>query len=170
MPSQPPADSLRIARSPTGRGYQLKASQFLPYPRPKVFEFFSDALNLQAITPKWLNFVVLTPSPIQIAADALIDYRLRVRGVPIRWQSRISTWEPSVRFVDEQIRGPYRRWHHEHVFDEVPGGTMCHDIVDYEVYGGPIVNWMFVERDLVKIFAFRQSKLATLLSGRQSPA
>ena len=119
-------------------------------------------MNLQTLTPAWLRFTVLTPSPIHIAPGALIDYRLRVRGIPIRWQSCISVWEPPFRFVDEETRGPYKRWHHEHVFEEADGGTMCHDMVDYEVYGGALINSLFVRPDLLKIFAFRQSKLREL--------
>jgi ligand-binding SRPBCC domain-containing protein len=154
--------SVRIVRLPNRRSFQLEASQFLPYPRDQVFEFFSDASNLQSLTPEWLHFSVITPSPVHIVAGTLIDYRLRVRGVPLRWQSRISVWEPPIRFVDEQIRGPYRRWHHEHLFEAVEGGTLCRDMVDYAVYGGSLINLLFVRPDLFKIFAFRQSKLDEL--------
>jgi ligand-binding SRPBCC domain-containing protein len=128
-----------------------------------VFAFFSDAFQLEALTPVWLRFSVLTPRPIQIQRGTLIDYRLRVRGLPIRWQSRISEWEPPVRFVDEQIRGPYRFWHHEHVFEPCAGGTLCRDIVDYSVYGGAVMNTLFVGRDLLKIFAYRRQVLSQLL-------
>lgn len=155
-------DSMRIVGSSSGRGFRLEASQFLPYPREQVFEFFSSAMNLQSLTPAWLHFTVLTPSPICIAPGSLIDYRLRVRGIPIRWQSRISAWEPPLRFVDEETRGPYKRWHHEHLFEEADGGTMCRDMVNYEVYGGSLVNALVVRPDLLKIFTFRQSKLREL--------
>jgi ligand-binding SRPBCC domain-containing protein len=155
-------DSMRIVCSPTRRGYRLQASQFLPYPRYQVFEFFSDASNLQSLTPAWLHFSVVNPPPICIAAGTLIDYRLRVHVVPLRWQSRISVWEPPLRFVDEQTRGPYRLWQHEHLFEAAEGGTLCHDIVDYDVYGGSLMNALFVRPDLFKIFAFRQSKLREL--------
>lgn len=155
-------DSISIGRSAAGRGFRLKAVQYLPYPRDQVFEFFSDASNLQSLTPSWLHFSVVTPPPIRIAAGTLIDYRLRVHGVPLRWQSRISVWERPFRFVDEQTRGPYRRWLHEHVFELADGGTLCRDNVEYEVYGGSLVNSLFVRPDLFKIFAFRQSKLCEL--------
>jgi ligand-binding SRPBCC domain-containing protein len=155
-------ESIRIVGSPTGRGYRLESSHFLPHPRDQVFEFFSDASNLQSLTPAWLHFSVVTPPPIHIAAGTLIDYRLRVHGVPLRWQSRISVWEPPLRFVDEQTRGPYRRWHHEHIFEAAEGGTLCHDIVDYAVYGGSLLNTLVVRPDLFKIVAFRQSKLRDL--------
>lgn len=151
---------LTIAASPTGRGYRLESSQFLPYPREEVFEFFSDAFQLESLTPHWLKFAVLTPRPIRIAPGTLIDYRLKVHGIPIRWQSRISVWEPPFRFVDEQVRGPYRVWHHEHIFESMNGGTQCRDIVDYAVYGGAPVNALFVRRDLQKIFSYRRLKLA----------
>ena len=155
-------DSIRIDSSPTGIGFRLEASLFLPHPRDRVFDFFSDAFQLETLTPSWLRFSVLTPPPIRIVPGALIDYRLRVHGVPLRWQSRISEWEPPLRFVDEQTRGPYRRWHHQHIFEVVDGGTLCRDIVDYAVYGGSPINAFFVRPDLFKIFAFRQSKLHEL--------
>jgi ligand-binding SRPBCC domain-containing protein len=155
---------MNIVRSAAGRGFRLEAAQYLPYPRDQVFEFFSDASNLQVLTPAWLHFSIVTPPPIHIAAGTLIDYRLRVHSVPVRWQSRISLWEPPLRFVDEQTRGPYRRWHHEHVFEPADGGTLCRDDVEYEVYGGSLVNSLFVRPDLFKIFAFRQSKLRELFA------
>ena len=155
----PPSESTEITRAASGRGYRLETSQFLPCARQRVFEFFSDAFQLQTLTPGWMHFSVLTPAPIHLAAGTLIDYRLRVHGVPLRWQSCISVWQPPYRFVDEQLRGPYRRWHHEHVFEEVAGGTLCRDIVDYDVPGGSIIHALFVRPDLVKIFAFRQQKL-----------
>ena len=154
--------SITLAVSPTGRGYRLAASQFLPCAPEQVFDFFSDAMNLQTLTPPWLRFTVLTPSPIHIGPGALIDYRLRVHGIPIRWQSCISVWDPPFCFVDEETRGPYKRWHHEHVFEEAEGGTLCRDLVDYEVFGGKLVNSLLVRPDLFKIFAFRQSKLREL--------
>lgn len=92
----------------------------------------------------------------------LINYKLRVRGIPLSWQSRISVWEPPLRFVDEQVRGPYRLWHHEHVFEEVNGGTLCRDCVDYAVYGGRLINSLLVQPDLTTIFSFRQQKLREL--------
>jgi ligand-binding SRPBCC domain-containing protein len=154
--------SITIVRSPTGHGFQLKASQFLPYPQDQVFEFFADAFKLQTLTPTWLHFSVVTPPPIRLAAGTLIDYRLRVHRVALRWQSRISVWDPPWRFFDEQMHGPYRRWHHQHVFESTEGGTLCRDTVDYEVYGGSLINTLFVRPDLFKIFAFRQSRLREL--------
>ncbi|REK05536.1 MAG: CDP-paratose 2-epimerase [Planctomycetota bacterium] len=154
--------SIAIEPSPSGRGFRLDASQFLPCDREQIFEFFADAFQLETLTPSFLRFKVLTEPPIDLAAGTLIDYRLRIRGLPIHWQSCISVWEPPQRFVDEQIRGPYRRWHHEHSFESCDGGTLCRDVVDYEVYGGALVHWLIVRGDLLKIFHFRHRKLREL--------
>ena len=154
---------LTVGAAPDG-GFLLEASQFLRQSRERLFEFFADAFQLQTITPPWLHFSVLTPPPIGIVAGTLIDYRLRLHGFPIRWRSRISVWAPPLRFVDEQVRGPYRRWHHEHIFEETAGGTLCRDIVHYAVPGGRLINAVLVRRDLHKIFLFRQQKLAELFA------
>jgi ligand-binding SRPBCC domain-containing protein len=155
-------DLIQFIPSQTGTGMRLEAVQFLPARRPRVFDFFSDAFQLETLTPPWLHFSVLTPAPIPIAAGTLIDYRLRLHGVPIRWQSRICLWEPPFRFVDEQTRGPYRRWYHEHVFEDVPGGTICRDIVDYAVPGGWLMDRLLVRTDIARIFRFRMLKLKEL--------
>jgi ligand-binding SRPBCC domain-containing protein len=133
--------------------------QFLAERRERVFELFSDAFQLESLTPPWLQFAVLTPRPIHIREGTRIDYRMRLHGVPLRWQSRIVVWEPPLRFVDEQIRGPYRRWRHEHGFEEVGGGTLCRDLVNYAVPGGRLVERLFVRNNLLKIFEFRQRRL-----------
>lgn len=145
-----------------GAAFTLTSEQWLPRPLPEVFAFFADAGNLDALTPDWLRFEILTPRPIGMKVGALIDYRLRLRGLPIRWQSEISDWSPPHRFVDEQRRGPYRLWHHTHTFAERDGGTVVSDVVRYDVPGGTLVNTLFVKRDLQKIFAYRQHKLAEL--------
>jgi ligand-binding SRPBCC domain-containing protein len=141
--------------------FEFRTELWLPRPRHEVFPFFADANNLQAITPPWLNFHVLTPK-IEIRAGALIDYRLRVRGIPLRWRTHIKVWEPPGRFVDEQLRGPYRRWVHEHTFEESNGGTLCRDHVQYAVWGGRLVDRLLVRRDVRKIFEFRQQRLNEL--------
>jgi ligand-binding SRPBCC domain-containing protein len=138
---------------------------WLPVPRVQVFSFFANARNLEAITPPWLSFKILNPETVQMRPGALIDYRLRVRCVPIQWQTEITVWEPSVRFVDEQRRGPYRRWVHTHTFTEQDCGTLCHDHVEYAVPGGRVVDRLFVRREVEKIFAFR----AEAMSRRYSP-
>lgn len=136
---------------------RFTAEIWLPRPRDEVFQFFSDAANLEALTPPWLNFEVLTPA-IVLRQGALIDYRLRLYGVPLRWQSEISRWEPPERFVDEQRRGPYRRWVHTHTFAEERGGTRVADLVEFDVPFGWLAGRL-VMRDVRRIFAFRTSAL-----------
>lgn len=136
----------------------------MPYRVDQVFDFFSDAFQLEALTPPWLNFEVLTPRPIVMAAGRLIDYRLRLHGIPLQWQSRIYVWEPPVRFVDMQTKGPYRSWHHEHIFEECDAGTLCRDLVRYSVPGGWLVDWFLVRPDLLKIFSYRRDRFPQLLT------
>jgi ligand-binding SRPBCC domain-containing protein len=158
--------AIRVAYSPHTGGSLLEAVQFLPQPRERLFEFFSDAFQLEAITPPWLNFSVLSQRPLRMTEGTLIDYQLRLHGIPIRWRSRISVWEPPLRFVDEQICGPYRRWQHEHVLEEAAGGTLCRDVVGYQVLGGRLIDAIFVRSDLRKIFYFRQCKMDELFTSR----
>lgn len=141
----------------------FRSELWLPRPRAEVFAFFGEARNLQAITPEFLNFEVLTPAPIVMRAGTLIDYKLRVRGIPLRWRTLISAWEPPHRFMDEQLRGPYRQWVHEHTFEERDGGTLARDLVRYSVFGGALVDRLFVRRDVEKIFAHREKRLKELL-------
>jgi hypothetical protein len=165
MAASPAAPRPQITPNPDGSGYRLKMDLELPRPRETLFDFFADAFQLEAITPPWMQFHVTTPAPIVLQAGALIDYKLRIHGIPLRWQSRISVWDPPHRFVDEQVRGPYRRWHHEHVFDATQAGTLIRDIVHYAVPGGRIVHALLVKPDLMKIFAFRATKLRELFGG-----
>jgi ligand-binding SRPBCC domain-containing protein len=151
--------SITFGLTPVGMGSRLEAVQFLPARRERIFEFFCDAHQLEPLTPAWLRFMVRTPRPIDLKQGARIDYQLRLHGVPIRWQSCIDVWEPPYRFVDVQIRGPYRHWRHEHVFEEADGGTVCRDIVDYAVPGGWLVERFFVRDDVQKIFEYRQRRL-----------
>lgn len=130
----------------------------------EVFRFFCDVSNLQTITPEWVNFRLLTPLPIEMKAGTRIDYRLRVHGLPVRWQSEITVWEPPRRFVDEQRRGPYRLWIHEHRFEPNGEGTLCKDFVRYAAPGGRPVEWLFVRRDVERIFAFRREKLLEIFA------
>ena len=111
------------------RTFELTSEVMLPRPPAEVFPFFADARNLERLTPAWLRFEVLTAGPIEMRPGAAIDYRLRLRGVPIRWRSEITAWEPPFRFVDEQRRGPYRLWVHEHRFEEREGRTLASDHV-----------------------------------------
>jgi ligand-binding SRPBCC domain-containing protein len=144
------------------REHGITVEQWLPRPLVELFPFFADAANLERITPPWLGFHILTPPPIEMRPGALIDYRLRVRGIPLRWRTRIAVWEPPGRFVDEQVRGPYRRWVHEHTFVERDGGALCRDSVRYAVPGGELVHRWLVRPDVERIFAWRQQALARL--------
>jgi len=146
--------------------FELHDELFVPLPRDEVFPFFADAHNLEAITPEFLGFKILTPSPIQMETGALIDYSLKLHGIPIKWRTRIAAWDPPQMFVDEQLRGPYSLWHHEHTFHEVEGGTLVVDHVTYEHFGGGIVNRWFVAPDLEKIFAYRKQRTYELLTGQ----
>jgi len=137
---------------------------WLPRPRTEVFPFFADARNLAVITPPWVRFETLTPTPIDMRPGALIDYRIRLHGFPMRWRTEIETWEPPFRFTDRQLRGPYRLWHHTHTFEERDGGTLCRDEVRYAVWGGALVERFFVRGDIRRIFAFRRDKLTELFS------
>ncbi len=139
--------------------FALKFQIWLPLPIAEVFPFFADAGKLEELTPPWLKFHILTPRPIEMSVGTRIDYRLRIRGVPVRWQSEITVWEPPHRFIDEQLRGPYRLWIHEHRFSEKDGGTRVEDSVRYALLGGSLINRIFVEPDLKKIFAYRHWKL-----------
>lgn len=139
--------------------HEFRDEVWLPCPRDEVFPFFADAANLEAITPDSLHFEIITPQPVAMRVGALIDYRLRVHGFPLRWRTEIVAWEPPMRFVDRQLRGPYRLWEHEHCFAEKNGGTLASDHVRYAVPGGTLVNWLFVKRDVARIFAYRQKKL-----------
>lgn len=138
------------------RAFRLTTQLHVPLLREEVFAFFADAMNLQQITPPWLHFSVLTPPPIEMRAGTLIDYRLRLHGIPIRWRTRITAWDPPYRFVDEQVRGPYRFWRHEHTFVPEGDGCLVGDRVDYAVPGGAWVHWLLVRGDVRKIFEYRQ--------------
>jgi ligand-binding SRPBCC domain-containing protein len=135
----------------------------------QVFPFFADARNLEALTPPLLRFRVVTPAPIAMARGTLIDYRLRIHGVPVRWRTRIEEWTPSVRFVDAQLRGPYAVWHHTHDFAARPGErTLMRDTVRYGVGYGPfgeLAHRLLVARDVSAIFDHRAAAIGPLLRG-----
>jgi len=138
--------------------------QDLPAPRGEVFPFFADPANLEALTPPWLGFEVLTPLPLPRGEGALFDYRVRVRGLSLRWRTLIETFVPGEKFVDRQIAGPYALWLHTHRFEDLPGGgTRMIDLVRYRVgWGlfGRIVTALWVRRDIARIFEYRKQVLA----------
>jgi len=138
---------------------EFETELWLPRPRAEVFEFFADAANLEAITPEWVRFKILTPLPIKMEPGTLIDYRLRVRGVPVRWRTLISAWEPPHRFIDEQVHGPYRSWVHEHTFEERDGGTLVRDRVRYATAFDRLVHRWLVRPDVERIFEHRARAL-----------
>jgi len=133
----------------------------------EVFAFFSDANNLQAITPKPLHFRILTPGPIQLETGARIDYQLKLYGVPVKWATLIESWEPPQHFVDVQLRGPYRVWRHTHRFAAEGTGTRIFDDVDYELPFGPlgrVVEALWARREIGKIFKYRTGVIARRFS------
>jgi ligand-binding SRPBCC domain-containing protein len=140
--------------------FTLETEQRLNAPQSEIFEFFADARNLQELTPSFLHFEIRSRGPIEMRSGALIDYRLRLHGLPLGWRTLISTWEPPHRFIDEQVRGPYLLWRHEHRFESSDDGTAVFDRVSYRVRGGSPVERFIVRPDLRRIFAFRHQELA----------
>lgn len=146
--------------------YILKRELTLDLPRREVFDFFADAGNLERITPPELNFHIVTPQPIDVRKGALIDYRLRVRGLPVTWRTEISVWEPPFRFVDQQLKGPYKQWIHTHTFTEMdPKRTLIEDEVRYRLPMEPLgdIAHFMVRRELEYIFDYRQKAVAEML-------
>lgn len=139
----------------------------MPRPLDEVFEFFARADNLERITPPWLAFRMTSAAPAQMAVGTLIEYRLRVHRIPLRWISRIERWEPGRAFEDVQVKGPYQLWQHRHEFRAAGGGTLVRDHVRYSLPLGPLgdlAHAALVERDLARIFAFRYAAVRELLA------
>jgi ligand-binding SRPBCC domain-containing protein len=149
----------------------LEREQFIARSVESVFSFFSEAQNLQRITPPWLGFELLSPAPIEMREGTLIEYRLRVHRLPLTWVSRIESWEYNRAFVDRQIHGPYQLWHHTHEFEGIGAGTLMRDRVRYSIpFGtiGDLARLLFVQRDLDNVFAFRHAATAELLEQRDN--
>jgi len=146
--------------------YRLTTSVLLPKPRREVFSFFADAGNLEKLTPAFLNFRIVTPLPLKMEQGAQIDYRIRLHGIPIKWRTNIAVWQPDERFVDEQVRGPYRVWHHEHTFQSQGDQTLMTDVVNYRVWFAPILHPLMIKRDLTRIFRFRRDTIVNLFQAR----
>jgi ligand-binding SRPBCC domain-containing protein len=135
----------------------------------EVFDFFSNARNLEQITPGWLHFRVLTPDPIEMKVGARIRYRLRIAGVPVHWDTCITRWEPGKSFVDRQERGPYRFWEHTHTFASVGGGVRMRDIVRYALPFGPLgrlAHALWVRGALARIFDYRFERICEVFGAR----
>ncbi len=153
--------------------YRIEREQLIPRPLEAVFDFFSRAENLEVLTPPFLRFRILTPSPVAMGEGTRIEYALRLYGVPVRWWTLIEAWEPGRRFVDLQVRGPYRLWRHTHTFEAVPGGTLMRDRVDYALPFGPVgaaAHALFVRRSVRRIFDYRRATIERLMGGREGPA
>jgi hypothetical protein len=149
--------------------YTLKREQLVPRPLDEVFEFFEKPENLARITPPWMDFRILTPSPIVMEQGAEFEYTVRVMGIRMRWKSLIGDYQPPFRFVDEQIRGPYAYWHHTHTFAEVDAGTSVGDEVRYALPAGMIgtlAQHLFVRRQLDEIFSYRSRVINELFKKR----
>jgi len=149
-------DSMRV------RNFQSQL--WLPQSRDKVFAFFSDAQNLDLITPPWLHFRTLTRGSGEMRPGMLMDHRLRLHGFPLRWRSKITDWDPPARFVDEQVSGPYRLWIHEHRFEERNNGTLVRDHVCYGVLFDFLIHRLFIRPDIERIFGYREKKLREIFA------
>lgn len=151
----------RAADAAPSSRFELRCEDWLPCPVEDVFPFFGDAFNLERITPPFLRFRVVGTSDRNVRKGTLIDYRLRLHGIPFGWRTIIDEWEPGVRFVDRQVRGPFALWHHTHEFEPRDGGTIVRDRVRYDLPLGALgrltAGWL-VRRDVEEIFRYRREK------------
>ena len=151
--------------------HRLSTDVLVPRPLDEVQAFFADPRNLSALTPPWLEFRILTPeADLEMRRGAVFDYRILLRGLPLRWRTLISAWQPPHRFVDEQVRGPYSLWVHEHLFEESPEGTWVRDRVRYGHPGGSLANRLLVRPDLERIFRYRCQRMEALWPARAPAA
>jgi ligand-binding SRPBCC domain-containing protein len=152
--------------------FVFQASTIIERPRDEVFEFFSRAENLEAITPPELNFHILTPLPIELQKGTLIDYSLSLHGIPIKWRTEITEWDPPYEFVDTQLSGPYKQWIHCHRFTEPERGkTLMEDEVRYRLPLEPLgdlVQFM-ISRQVAGIFSFREQVISKLFGSAKAP-
>jgi len=137
----------------------LETQQSISKPKEEVFEFFSNAENLEFLTPDFLNFNILTKLPIKMNAGTEIEYKLKLYGIPIKWKSLITSWQPFDSFVDEQIKGPYAKWVHTHIFESIGTTCLIKDRVNYKVLGDSLTNKLFVSSNLKTIFQYRTKRL-----------
>ncbi len=151
----------------------LESRVWLPRPREEVFPFFADPRNLAVLDPPWLRFVLLSPPPDPVEAGTVFDFRIRGLGIPLRWRVLIREYDPPYRFVDVQVRGPYARWEHRHMFRAAEGGTWLEDRITYRLPLGPLgrlLHRVCVGRQLQAIFAYRRRRLAELFPGTREEA
>jgi len=150
--------------------HHLEREQWLPATMERVFDFFADAANLQTLTPPWLGFRILSPLPIAMRTGARIEYRIALAGVPLHWRTRIASWEPGVRFSDEQERGPYALWEHTHHFDRRGDGILMGDAVRYALplgVLGRVAHTVAVHSALAAIFDYRFARIRELFPPAQ---
>jgi ligand-binding SRPBCC domain-containing protein len=153
--------------------HRIERAQLVPLPAADAFASFADAYNLEALTPPWLRFRILTPRPIPMRKGTTIDYVLTTHRLPVRWRTEIVEWEPGRRFVDIQQKGPFRLWEHTHAFEDRHDGTLIRDTVRYRMpYGalGAIAQRVLVARDLERVFDYRRDAVDRLLgASRDAP-
>ena len=147
----------------------IKRDLVIDLPRIFVFKFFADAGNLERITPPELGFNITSLQPIDLRKGSLIDYKLKIRGLPVKWRTEISHWDPPREFIDRQLKGPYKQWIHRHTFKELgENKTLIEDEVRYRLPMEPfgdLVHFL-IQRELNYIFDFRTKAVAEILSGR----
>lgn len=160
-----PATRITHGKQVTGHRF-LETATVLPLAVEHVFAFFANAENLERITPPELRFRILTPTPIEVSEGTIIDYRLRLFGIPFRWRTRILEWQPNERFVDEQVQGPYANWRHLHTFEGHGNGTRMTDRVEYRLPLHPagLIAMPLVRRQLDRIFRYRANAIGQLLA------
>ncbi len=147
--------------------YILEKNTTINKPLSEVFDFFSKAENLNKITPSEVYFKILTPSPIEMKKGTLIDYKIKLNGISFKWKTEITEWDMPYKFADNQVKGPYTLWYHEHFFEEVNGKTIMKDRVSYLSKGwifAPILHWLFVDKKVKEIFEFRERELLKLFN------
>ena len=155
-----PEPEIQITR--LRRGWLLQTESRLAPPPAEVFPFFADAGNLEQLTPPSLHFQIRSKLPIEMRAGAILEYRLRLHGMPIFWRTEITEWDPPYRFVDTQVKGPYKWWIHEHQFLVEDGATRAVDRVQYDLPLARLLHPLFVRRDLLKIFRYRAQVIGRL--------
>lgn len=144
------------------RNKELKTITIINKPLSEVFDFFSKAENLNALTPPELHFSILTPMPIEMYPGRLIDYKIELMGISFKWRTEITEWVPNQKFVDQQLKGPYKIWHHQHIFKDLGDKTEMTDIITYQSIGwifAPFIHWLFVDQKVKEIFAYREKVL-----------
>lgn len=148
---------------------QIKYTTFIPYSLDEVFDFFSKAENLNELTPASLHFNILSPLPIHLRKGVIILYRIKLAGIPMKWKTEICSWNPPFEFTDKQISGPYTTWIHTHQFEPKDGGVLMTDTVTYQSKGyvlAPFLHWLFVDKQVKKIFEYREAKLQQLFKAK----